>query len=312
MSRRSELNIAQRIVLELVWGSCWITGRLPHFVQFRILAPALCFFIYRVLHYRVAVTKMNLSKSFPDRSEAERNKICDNFYTTLSEVMVSTMGLSNDNAYRNMFRKDPERFTGDVFELREAVNDKSWVALTAHFGLWEYMLFWSKFSNQRLLAVYHPLENPIFDELFKRLRRHHKVETIPSKESLRFAMRHKTSYLGESYLLGLIADQNPPHRMDSHWHRFLNQDTIFFDGGEKIALKIGLPVRFIYQHRIAPGRYEMCFKTIWDGEEEVAPNVITSRYVAMLESIIEESPELWLWSHRRWKAKRKSPKSDEQ
>ena len=35
--------------------------------------------------------------------------------------------------------------------------------------------------------------------------------------------------------------------------------------------------------------------------EEVEPNEITRRYVVALESMIREHPELWLWSHKRWK-----------
>ena len=40
------------------------------------------------------------------------------------------------------------------------------------------------------------------------------------------------------------------------------------------------------------------------GEEEVAEHEITERYVRRLESMIRERPELWMWSHRRWKHKR--------
>ncbi|MFI3269070.1 MAG: lysophospholipid acyltransferase family protein [Rikenellaceae bacterium] len=311
MSRSENLNLLQRIVLEMVWGLCWVIGRLPHFVQFRMLAPALRFVIYRLIGYRKTVVIKNLHNSFPEKSEAEIRAICGRFYTILSEVMVSSMGLSNKRSYRNMFPKNRAHFEGDIYDILDIAANDSWIALTAHFGLWEYMLFWSTFSNQRLMAVYHPLENPIFEELFKRLRGHHKVEPIPSSESLRFAMRNRKVYKGESYLLGLIADQNPTRRPDPYWHTFLNQDTVFFNGGEKIARKIGLPVRFIYQHRLSAGQYEMCYKPIWDGIEEVEPNEITSRYVAMLEQAINEQPEMWLWSHKRWKAKRPKVESDE-
>ena len=104
--------------------------------------------------------------------------------------------------------------------------------------------------------------------------------------------------------LCLIADQNPPKRPDSHWFRFLNQDTIFFDGGEKLALRCHLPVYFVRMDRLRRGRYEMSFVPLYDGVEEVAPNEITERYVRELERVICEQPELWIWSHRRWKHKR--------
>ena len=56
--------------------------------------------------------------------------------------------------------------------------------------------------------------------------------------------------------------------------------------------------------RLQRGRYRMSFVPLYDGEEQVAPNEITERYVRELERVIRERPELWMWSHRRWKHKR--------
>ena len=117
-------------------------------------------------------------------------------------------------------------------------------------------------------------------------------------------MRHLAFVEGKNLVMGLIADQNPPRRPDSHWFRFLNQDTIFFDGGEKLALRCNLPVYFVRMERLQRGRYQMSFEPIYDGVEEVAEYEITERYVRRLEAMICEHPELWMWSHRRWKHKR--------
>ena len=50
----------------------------------------------------------------------------------------------------------------------------------------------------------------------------------------------------------------------------------------------------------------MSFEEIYDGSEPVADNEITERYVRRLEAMICERPELWMWSHRRWKHKRET------
>mgnify|MGYP000354730086 FL=1 len=83
-----------------------------------------------------------------------------------------------------------------------------------------------------------------------------------------------------------------------------DRDTIFFDGGEKLALRCNLPVYFVRMERLQRGRYQMSFEPIYDGVEEVAEYEITERYVRRLEAMICEHPELWMWSHRRWKHKR--------
>ena len=143
------------------------------------------------------------------------------------------------------------------------------------------------------------------EALYQRLRNGDYATTVSMKESLRFYLRNRErGILGKNLVMGLIADQNPPRRPDSHWFRFLNQDTIFFDGGEKLALRCHLPVYFVKMDRLSRGRYEMSFEPIYDGEEEVAEHEITERYVRLLESEIRRRPELWIWSHRRWKHKR--------
>lgn len=71
-----------------------------------------------------------------------------------------------------------------------------------------------------------------FDELYKRLRSHANICPVPMAESLRFYLRNREKGIdGKNIVMGLIADQNPPRRPDSHWFRFLNRDTIFSTEG---------------------------------------------------------------------------------
>ncbi len=305
------LNLLEKAALEIIWLFSYAVGHLPHYVQFYMLAPTIRFIIYRVLRYRVKVVDKNLENSFPERSEQERIAIREGFYTYLSEIILSTLALTRRGANEHiMANLNPER-ASNLDEFRKMTHGKSWVALSSHFGLWEYEMFWATYSDQRLICVYHPLQNRIFDELYRRLRNHYKAMPMPAKESLRFAIRNGKKYLDGEYVMGLLADQNPPFAANSNWYTFLNQDTTFYDGGEKIALRVGMPVYYIYQRRLSPGRYELCSKPIWDGEESVEPNEITSRYVAALEESICETPYLWLWSHKRWKRSRESVKEAE-
>ena len=60
----------------------------------------------------------------------------------------------------------------------------------------------------------------------------------------------------------------------------------------------------LHVRKVAPRHYEAEFKLVYDGVEPVAEHQITERYIALLEAMIRESPELWMWSHRRWKHKK--------
>ena len=101
--------------------------------------------------------------------------------------------------------------------------------------------------------------------------------------------------------MGLIADQNPALRANMNWYRFLHQWTAFFEGGEILAMKYHLPVYYFSPRRISAGHYEASFTLIYDGDSPIAAGEITERYVRLLENDINAHPEMWMWSHRRWK-----------
>ena len=277
--KRTELNFIQKIWLEFLWLGARVFAMMPYWLKYYIVENLLFFIIYYCLRYRMKVVKANLRNSFPEKSEQERAAVCRSFYRTLAV-----------KGFEEHYAK---------------VHGRDWIAMTAHFGCWEYCSYWGLYErSQMLVAVYHPLRSKVMERLYQRLRNYENSMTVAMKDSLRFYLRNRERGIeGKNLVMGLIADQNPPRRPDSHWFRFLNRDTIFFDGGEKLALRCGLPVYCCWLRRVKPGYYEMDFDRIYDGEEEVAPHEITERYVRRLEQKIREYPDLWMWSHKRWKHK---------
>lgn len=300
----TEMTLLQRAELELLWLWAWLFAVMPYWFKYYVVENLLYFLLCYVLRYRRKVVRRNLRNSFPEKSERELAEICRRFYRTLAELFVDTINMAHMSA-------DKARTVLTVKGLEEhraAVKGRDWIALTAHYGCWEYCSYWGLYEpSQMLVAVYHPLRSVVMERFYQRLRNYENSTTVAMKECLRFYLRNReTGIDGKNLVMGLIADQNPPRRPDSHWFRFLNQDTIFFDGGEKLALRCHLPVYFVRMERLQRGRYQMSFELLYDGEEVVAPNEITERYVRRLEAVIVERPELWIWSHRRWKHKRKN------
>lgn len=298
----THLNLLQRIWLEFLWLLARFFAILPYWFKYYVVETLLFVLLHYCLRYRMKVVKRNLRNSFPEKSERELAVLRRKFYWTLAELFVDTVDLAHMTPAKG---RRILRVKG-LDEHLARVGDRNWIAMTAHFGCWEYCSFWGLYApSQIVVAVYHPLESRLADLFYQRLRSGDYAVPVPMRESLRFYLRNEECGVGGRRLvMGLIADQNPPKRPDSHWFRFLNQDTIFFDGGEKLALRCHLPVYFVKMDRLRRGRYEMSFEKIYDGVEEVADNVITERYVRMLESEIRRRPELWMWSHKRWKYKR--------
>lgn len=301
-TKHPRLTSLQRIWLELMWQLARMFAVLPYWFKYYVVESLLFVLLCYCLRYRMKVVKRNLRNSFPEKSDRELAVLRRKFYWTLAEVFVDTIDLAHMTPAKG---RRILKVKG-LDEHLKHIDGRDWIAMTAHFGCWEYCSFWGLYvPSQIVVAVYHPLESRIAEAFYLRLRNGEYATTVPMRESLRFYLRNRESGVaGRRMVMGLIADQNPPKRPDSHWFRFLNQDTIFFDGGEKLALRCHLPVYFVKMDRLRRGRYEMSFEKIYDGEEAVADNVITERYVRILESEIRRRPELWMWSHKRWKYKR--------
>jgi KDO2-lipid IV(A) lauroyltransferase len=140
------------------------------------------------------------------------------------------------------------------------------------------------------------------DELFYHLRKSDNSLPVPSSNLIRHFLQHRNSSADEKrMLLGLVADQNAPPMGQVHWYNFLNRPTLFFEGGEQLAMKFHLPVLYLGMSYVAPGRYKGEVTLLYDGEESVEKHEITERYVRHLERDILREPAHWMWSHRRWK-----------
>lgn len=292
----AELKWWQRVALEVLWGFSRALSLSPRIFKYYMLQPLIAG-LFILSRYRRRVMLDNLRRSFPERSKGELRRIIRRNYSFLAEMVINTLNLAGAT---------PKRF-GDVIEWqngvehREKMHGRDWIAMATHYGCWEYFLLWSWFAPEATLSgVYHPLRSPIFDCFYHRMRHFApNVHQVPMQNTIRHYVSTRDKCNGIA--MGLISDQSPNMRADSHWFEFLNQPTLFHDGAEKIALKFHLPVYFTYITRRAPGRYSLRFDQIYDGVEAVEPNQITERYVRALERMVSERPELWVWTHRRWR-----------
>jgi KDO2-lipid IV(A) lauroyltransferase len=157
-------------------------------------------------------------------------------------------------------------------------------------------------DSSAMVSAYKPLSDPVFDLYYQWARNlPPRVNTVPSGDILRFFSAHRDGIEGRGVGIALIADQGPALDAQSRWVEFLHHPTVFFHGGEKIARKYSLPVYYMRIRKRGRGLWEQTFEMIWDGTSPTTDYGITGRYADLLEEDIRQRPELWLWSHRRWK-----------
>ena len=271
----------------------------------RLPFPVLYFFsdflfllLYRVIGYRKKVVHQNMERSFPEKTTAEINALLPAFYRNLCDIIVETLKLATIDAKS---LKERTRFLNPEVAFKHLEAGLPVIVLGSHLANWEWALSGAAVHFPFPAdGVYKPLSSTFFERFMQHTRTRLGAHLFPMKDTLRdFIRRQKIPRL-----ISLLSDQTPPKSEIQYWTTFLNQDTGFYVGADKLATSFHYPVIFVGAKRIKRGHYEYGFEAIYDGRSPVTEFEITERYARILERWIRENPADYLWSHRRWKHKK--------
>jgi KDO2-lipid IV(A) lauroyltransferase len=290
------MKIIQTFLNRIVIQFLLLISRLPLSILY-LLSDFLYIVFYRLIKYRIKIVRENLSKSFPEKSDAEKTLIEKKFYKYLCDLLVESI-----KGFTISDKELKKRMVFNNLDLIEQLyqEQKSAIIIMGHCGNWEWVCRSGPlFMQNRLVGVYKPLTNKYFDQLMNKTRTAFGVEQIPMAQIARYIMVQKTPFL-----LILIADQSPSDKESANWLEFLNQETAVLPGAEKIALKFNLPVYFTYVNSYKRGYYTCNTKLIVEEPQATSDGMISNLHSKELENNINHNPHNWLWSHRRWKLKR--------
>lgn len=261
-----------------------------------IISDILTFFVYYISHYRRNVVVRNLKTSFPDKTEDEIKKIAKDFYKHFVDSFfeaIHLLHMKKKVLFSRFQYKNPELIT-KTFE-----QSKSIILLIPHYGNWEWLANLELISSYHFLAIYKPLSNKCFDNLYIRIRERFGGETVPMKNAYRKMMSYQNDH--KQIITFFLYDQRPIRTELNHWITFLNQDTPVLLGAEKIARQTNQTVLFLKMRKVKRGYYENEFIKISNHPSDTGPLEITKQFYKILEDLLKEDPSPWLWSHERWK-----------
>jgi KDO2-lipid IV(A) lauroyltransferase len=264
------------------------------------LISFMCFLLfYYVIPYRKKVIRQNIERSFPKLSKKEQSKIIIGFYHNLCDILlegIKGFSISKKELQARYVFLNPEVLN----ELYEKGQDV--ISVGAHYANWEWGIIAAPLQlKHKLYAFYSPLRNKPIDSYMRQNRKKWGTELVPSKDVKRVIDAKDDKPV--MYFFG--ADQSPGNPKGSHWMEFLNQDTACMKGPEFFARRYRLPVVYFDVQRVKKGFYTVFLKVIESDPVNTSSGEITENYMHTLEQIIIDKPEDFLWSHRRWKHKRK-------
>ena len=148
----------------------------------------------------------------------------------------------------------------------------------------------------QMLSFYQGQSNKYFDQLMMLIRERFGNKCIESKTGYKILSEYVRNK--QLTLTIITGDQSPNNSSTKHWVQFLNRETAFLIGADRIAKKLEHPILYPKMTKPKRGFYEFEFIEINPTESS---KTIIDTYANLLEENIKLQPEMWLWSHRRWK-----------
>jgi KDO2-lipid IV(A) lauroyltransferase len=281
------------VLYYIIYGLLYLVSLLPLKILY-LLSDFAYYLLYYVIGYRKKVVFSNLAQAFPQKSEEERKKIAKKFYRNFTDNFIEFIKLiSASSGYVS------KHFKGD-YSLPQSIYEqgKRCQLLLGHNFNWEWACLAVVQKIRHLfLVVYMPISNKTINRLFIKVRARMGSIMLPATDmhSALIPYRNKT------YMLALVADQNPGNPSSALWYNFFGKPTPFVRGPESGARKGNIPVLFCKFIKEGRGYYRIVFEMGEENPASLKEGELTRKYVDYLHRFILDYPEMWLWSHRRWK-----------
>ena len=286
-----EASAARLVIASLERSPRWFADRLGAFYA-RLLNLA----IPRLRR----IADRNLTFAWPEKDAAWRRRTIQGVFASIGRLLVVFARLP-EITRANV--KDWIRYEGLEQNQRAKERGAGVLFATAHLGNWELSAYAHALLTEPMNVVVRPLDNPVIDEIVE-TRRARSGNTLLSKRD--FA-RSIFQALQKNEPVGILVDQNSSAENGAFVPFFgtLACANLTF---AKLASRSGADV--------IPGFATWCEKERKYILRFYPPVLITGdavedtrRIQAAIEAAIRETPDQWLWIHRRWKTRPEGEKS---
>ncbi len=289
------MDTKPKIGYYLLRAFTWIIQLFPLRFHY-ILSDLIFLFVNYVVRYRRDVVFTNLSNSFPEKSKKQLNRISRKFYRHFCDSFIEMFYF--DRISENEIKK---RLTLLNIELPEKflAEGRPVILTLGHYNNWEWNCSWPLNSKYESYVIYKKFTNKSFDMFYYKMRARFGIVPLERADTYRQLIADFNN--NKPSASAFLIDQTPRKQEIKYWTTFLNQDTPVLTGTEKIARKLDAAVLFCHIRKLKRGYNRLEFSIIAEHAKDTEQFEITEKATRMIEDIIIQRPELWLWSHNRWK-----------
>ena len=293
----------QFIIFTLIYPFIWLLSKLPMRVLY-FISDGLFLVNFYIIGYRKKVVLENLRLAFPEKSEQERIKISKGFFKHLTDFLVETIKTFTISE-KEILKRIQYKNISLLEEL--AKNGKSIALVGIHQGNWEWLTGLPlHIKDPAFFAAYTKVENKHFEKVVKMSRSKFGGTLYRSTDTIRKI--HKNFKDKKQGIYILLSDQSPRVSKANYWAPFMGVKVPVHTGAEALSKRYDMSFVCWTSRRVKRGYYEVEFELVTETPKDYKNFELTDKFLAITERNIRNQPEVYLWSHKRFKHRNKVPK----
>ena len=285
-------------------------GKIKYFFQFLIVI--FVFFIFRLFSLKISsfiggkifqfigpffrskkIIHLNIKRAFPNLEQKEINKITSNMWNNYGRVFAEYMFIKK-------FRNNQSN-NNIIIEGKEILNDLKEknikaIFISGHFSNFELMAMQIEKIGIKIATIYRPLNNIFLNFIMENIRTKHICKKQIKKGI--GGLKDLLKLNKEGYSTALMIDQRVSQgsKLD-----FFNEKAFTTTIPAQLVKKFNIPVVPIFIERFDGIKFKMKVQKPIYFPDDSSIDDITVKLNKILEKMILDSPNYWIWSHNRWK-----------
>ena len=175
-------------------------------------------------------------------------------------------------------------------------KNKQVIFISGHFGNFELMAMHLEKSGIKLSTIYRPLNNIFLNQIMERLRKKYICKNQIKKGI--GGMKKLINLKKNNYSTALMIDQRVSEGIESN---FFNKKALTTTVPAQLVKKFDIPVIPLFIERVDNINFKITVNQPISFSHGASIKDITDKLNLVIEKMIINKPEHWIWSHNRWK-----------
>ena len=246
-------------------------------------------------HARIAAG--NLRRAFPHWDEPRAWRTARQVYAHFGAAMLDVLWLEGRGREAVISQVQVE---GREHLEAATAPGRGALLVGAHIGNWELHGLAHGWLFGAMGVIARPLDNPALDERLCAVRAQGGNTVISKRKALATVLR----LLRDGRCVAVLIDQNVQEK-DGIFVDYFGQPAATTTVAAALALKTGCALVPTHTVLRPDGTYRLIYDTPLSvqptGDRRADVEAITQELTRAIERWVRETPEQWLWMHRRWK-----------